>query len=105
MIERKREALRHHAHHDVRHRIERDTAANDRRVAAEPAVPLTVADHHHAGAGVAFVIRQQIPAEQRRCPRQREGCGRDFGNTHRLGIGLRGREVLLDGTIRADVPD
>ncbi len=102
-IEWKREPVRHHADDDVRHRVQCERAADDGRITAEAALPLTVADHHHAIRAVALVVRQQVASEVRGRARNGKGRRADFGHANRVGIAVGGGEILLDAAIGAEM--
>jgi hypothetical protein len=80
MIERKREALWHHAHDGARRGAQLHRATDDVRIGGEACAPRIVADEQDGCGARLLVALEQVAAQRRRHSRNAKSRGGDLGD-------------------------
>ena len=83
------EMRRQHADDFERVAVERDRAADDRRIGAEAPPPQRIAEQDDAVAADGFLLGAEIAAERRRHADHAEERRRDLERAHALGLAAR----------------
>ena len=84
MIDREREALRHHADDGMRSGPQLDGPSQNGGITREPIPPDVLADHDHGRRALALVVLHEIPAHQRPDPSHSESRGAHRRNADAL---------------------
>ena len=103
MIDREREALRHHADYGMRSGPQLDGPSQNGGITREPIPPDVLADHDHGRRALALVVLHEIPAHQRPDPSHSESRGAHRRNADALRLCAGSDQVWRNRSECADL--